>query len=134
MAAGTIITVLSNIPWKQVVQNAPMVADGAAKLWKAVASRKKSRPVGDTGEGADNIDAFSEREILEQRLATLEENVRSLQEQMQASAELIKTLAEQNTLLVERIELNRQKMIRFAAAGGAMGLVLLGLLAYLLVR
>lgn len=134
MAAGTIITVLSNIPWKQVVQNAPMVADGAAKLWKAVASRKKSRPVSDSGEGADNMDAFSELEILEQRLATLEENVRSLQDQMQASAELIKTLAEQNTLLVERIELNRQKMIRFAAAGGAMGLVLLGLLAYLLVR
>ena len=134
MAAGTIITVLSNIPWGQVVENAPKVADGAAKLWNAVANRKKSRAGSDTGEGDGTIAGPSEQEILQQRLATLEENVRSLQDQMQASTELIKSLAEQNTVLVQRIELMRQRMIRLIAASGVVGTFLAGLLVYLLVR
>lgn len=134
MAAGTIITVLSNIPWGQVVDNAPKVADGAAKLWNAVLNRKKSRPGSDSDAGDETMAATSERDVLYQRLAALEENVRNLQEQMQASTELIKTLAEQNTILVQRIELNRQKLQRLALATGVTGAVLLGLVTYLLVR
>lgn len=134
MAAGTIITVLSNIPWGQVVDNAPKVADGASKLWNAVVNRKKSRADSDSSDGGETTAASSEREVLLQRVATLEENVRSLQDQMQASTELIKTLAEQNTTLVQRIELNRQKLFRLAVAAGVTGALLLGLLTYLLVR
>lgn len=134
MAAGTIITVLSNIPWGQVVDNAPKVADGASKLWNAVVNRKKSRADSDSSDGGEATAASSEREVLLQRVATLEENVRSLQDQMQASTELIKTLAEQNTTLVQRIELNRQKLFRLAVAAGVTGALLLGLLTYLLVR
>ncbi|HWI13465.1 MAG TPA: hypothetical protein VNT02_04400 [Burkholderiales bacterium] len=132
MAAGSIITVLSNIPWGQVVDNAPKVADGAARLWNAVKNRRKTRP-GDDAEGGPNS-APSERDVLEQRLVALEENVRSLQEQMQASTELIKTLAEANTLLVQRIELNRQRTIRLAVALGVVGAAVLGMVGYLLMR
>ena len=39
MAVGTLITVLSNIPWGQVVENAPKVAEGAVKLWNSVTHR-----------------------------------------------------------------------------------------------
>ncbi|HEU6456750.1 MAG TPA: hypothetical protein VN201_14940, partial [Roseateles sp.] len=45
----------------------------------------------------------------EARLEALEATVDALSRQMQASAELIKALAEQNTQLVQRIELNRRR-------------------------
>ncbi len=42
MSTGAILTVLSNIPWGQVVENAPKVAEGAAKLWNSVTNFRKS--------------------------------------------------------------------------------------------
>ena len=41
MSTGAIITVLANIPWGQVIDNAPKVADGAARLWGAVTGSRK---------------------------------------------------------------------------------------------
>jgi hypothetical protein len=134
MAAGTIITVLANIPWGQVVENAPKVADGAMKLWKTVTSRRKQDPVqGEHAVAAADAD-LPEAERLKVRLGRLEEQVKSLQEQMQASTELIKALAEQNTQLVQRIELNRARLVRFAVVAGLAGAVLLVAVIYALIR
>ncbi len=131
MAAGTIITVLSNIPWGQVVENAPKVADGALKLWKEVTSRKKP----DSGQPAATADAApSEADLLKARLLSLDDNVKRLQDQMQASSELIKALAEQNTQLVQRIELNRVRLVRYAVATALCGSALLAALIYVLFR
>ena len=134
MAAGTIITVLSNIPWGQVVENAPKVADGAAKLWNAVANRKKSKLNDESSEGDEKIAQLSEREVVQQRLAALEESVRNLQDQMRSSTELVKILAEQNTLLVQRVDLSHQKLIRLSIASGTIGVLLLGMLIYIMIR
>jgi hypothetical protein len=134
MAAGTIITVLANIPWGQVVENAPKVADGAVKLWNAVTSRKKRDPGQNEHAAAAAAAVPSETDLLKARLLRLDEDVRSLQDQMQASSELIKALAEQNTQLVQRIELNRVRLIRFAAAAVLVASVLLAVVVYLLIR
>jgi len=116
MAAGSIITVLANIPWGQVVENAPKVANGAMKLWNAVRNRK--RPTAEEGESpvAAAGAGQSEADVLRARLLQLEDSVASLQEQMQESSELIKALAEQNTQLVARIEANRRRLVWVAAA------------------
>ncbi len=134
MAAGTIITVLTNIPWGQVVENAPKVADGAMKLWNAVASRKKqvSSQNEHTAVPADAVP--SEADLLKARLLRLDDNVRNLQDQMQASSEIIKALAEQNTQLVQRIELNRARLVRYAVAALLGGAVLLAIVIYVLIR
>ena len=127
MAAVSIITVLSNIPWGQVVETAPKVADGAAKLWNAVKNRRKP----DHNAKAEVYTEQSEADILKARLAALEENVLSLQDQMRASTELIKALAEQNAKLVQRIELNSARLFWFATVS-ALGVVgLLGAIVYL---
>lgn len=131
MAAGTIITVLSNIPWDQVVKNAPKVADGAMKLWSAVTNRKKQ----DSSQNVHSaVAALSDPELLKAQLIRLEDNIKSLQDQMQASSELIKALAEQNTQLVQRIELNRARLVRYAVVTVLGGLALLAVVAYGLVR
>ena len=126
MAAGTIISILSNIPWGQVVENAPKVADGAARLWNAVTRKKPGQsPDANTKTGADV--AQSETEILMKRLVAMEE-------QMCASAELIKALAEQNTQLVRKAELNSVRLLRLATATAIGAVTLVGAIAYLLLR
>ena len=133
MAAGTIITVLSNIPWGQVLETAPKVADAAEKLWNAV-SRKKSdqAPLASDKTSADL--AQSETQVLASRLLAMEEHVLSLEEQMRDSTELIKTLAEQNTLLVRRVELNNVRLAWLAGTAAVGALVLGGFIAYLLLK
>jgi len=133
MAAGTIISVLSNIPWGQVVENAPKVADGAARLWNAVTRKKpdqspeaNAKPVADA--------AQSETEVLKKRLVAMDEHILRLEEQMGASAELIKALAEQNTQLVRKVELNSVRLLRLATATAIGVVALVGTIVYLLLR
>ena len=129
MAAGTLFSILANIPWGQVVDNAPVIAESAVKLWKA-ARRKKSAQSPDQDSEADATQTGSDS--LNERLVAMEEHIRSLEEQMSTSAELIKALAEQNALLVRRFELNNTRLRRLAVATAIGGVVLLGSVAYLL--
>ena len=129
MAAGTLFSILANIPWGQVVDNAPLIAESAVKLWKA-ARRKKSAQSPDQDSEADAAQTGSGS--LNERLVAMEEHIRSLEEQMSTSAELIKALAEQNALLVRRFELNNTRLRRLAVATAIGGVVLLGSIAYLL--
>ena len=129
MAAETLFSILANIPWGQVVDNAPVIAESAVKLWKA-ARRKKSAQSPDQDSEADAAQTGSGS--LNERLVAMEEHIRSLEEQMSTSAELIKALAEQNALLVRRFELNNTRLRRLAVATAIGGVVLLGSIAYLL--
>jgi hypothetical protein len=133
MAAGTLISVLSNIPWGQVMDNAPKVADGAARLWNAV-TRRKPGPLPDSAATAVVGAVPSASEVLTQRLVAMQEHILRLEEQMGASAELIKALAEQNTQLVSRIELNSVRLVRLATGTAIGGVALLVAIVYLLLR
>ena len=134
MAVGTIVTVLANIPWGTVVENAPKIADSATKLWDTVARWTKSEPEQNAQINVSPEKPMSETQLLSARLQTLEESVRNLNEQMQASSGVIKDLAEQNTLLVQRVELNRARLVRLVAVAGSTGALLLAFNIYLLFR
>lgn len=133
MAAGTIITVLSNIPWDKVVENAPKVTDAAVKLWNMVANRRK-QPSDESKQGKASPDTFlSESDLLKARVLALEDGIKCLQDQMEASSELIKALADQNIQLVQRIELNRINLVRYAIATALGGAILLSINIYLFI-
>lgn len=134
MAVGTLITVLTSIPWGQVVENAPKVAEGAVKLWNSVTSRNRQDAIVDRQAAASTGEKPTAADQLKIRLLTVEDSVANLQQQMQASTELIKALAEQNTQLVQRIELNRIRLFRFAVATAAGGSVLFAALVVILLR
>ena len=121
MAIGW-LTVLSQVPWTEVINNAPKVADGAKKLWKSVSGKSSaaSAPTGSTPEPA-SAEALSPV-VMEARIRELEAMVGELHAQMVASSELMKQLAEQNTQLVQRIEANRVRTLWLAAVSVA-GLV-----------
>ncbi|RYF67455.1 MAG: hypothetical protein EOO29_36865, partial [Comamonadaceae bacterium] len=105
MSTGVIFTVLSNIPWGQVIDNAPKVADGATRLWNSVGGlRKKNAPSAAAPASPTHVPPTQAERLLGQ-VRALETQVHELTDQMQASSELIKALAEQNAQLVQRVEL-----------------------------
>jgi hypothetical protein len=134
MSTGAILTVLSNIPWGQVVETAPRVAEGAARLWNSVSGFRKAKGSAVPAEALPDEVKPSETELLRAQVATLQDSVEHLQQQMQDSSELIKALADQNTQLVARIELNRVRMLRLAVAGALAAIALTAAVVYLALR
>ncbi len=120
MAVG-LLTVLTSVPWSEVINNAPKVANSAKKLWNTVA-KKTHLP---------EVSVSKPLTVPESRaIASLEAAVSDLQNQMLASSELIKELADQNAQLIGRIETNRVLIVRLSAATAIIAIValLLGLI------
>lgn len=105
------ITVLKLVPWSEVINNAPKIAEGARNLWNAV-SRKPPELGGSIGDEkpATSLETQS-IDILQAQLAANEAAVSELHSQMLESSELIKALAEQNTQLIKRVEVNRVRVL-----------------------
>jgi hypothetical protein len=108
------LTVLQAVPWSEVIRNAPKVADGAKKLWSSVAGQPAQTTVGGGASAQSRGDGSLEG--LQARVDSLESTVSELHDQLLSSAELIKQLAEQNTLLVQRVEANRVRSVRMGWA------------------
>lgn len=124
MAIGW-LSVLKIVPWTEVISNAPKVADGARKLWGAIAG--KTSPL-------EEADPFSQPAVasepqtiatLEARVIQLEKAVSGLHRQLLASSELIKVLADQNTQLIRRIETNRVRVLWLGVVIAAVAVVAL---------
>ncbi|PIQ50879.1 MAG: hypothetical protein COW02_17805 [Comamonadaceae bacterium CG12_big_fil_rev_8_21_14_0_65_59_15] len=110
MAIGW-LSVLKLVPWGDVIENAPKVAQGAKKLWGSVG--KKPAPVAG---GQSDVATTGEPSLaaLQVQLADVQANVTELQRHLQQSSALIQSLAEQNTALVARVELNRKHQLWLA--------------------
>ena len=106
------LAILSNVPWKDVIDNAPKVADGAKKLWKTVA--KKAGPSEPANTRVTPAHSSEEQTIasLDTRIIELKNEVTALHDQMLASSEIIEALAEQNTQLIKSIEIFRGRVLR----------------------
>ncbi len=117
------ITVLKSVPWSEVIRNAPRVADAAKKLWNTVGGKPVPAAPSVSATTTARTGAAQSIPELEARVAAAEATLAELQTQMLASSELIKTLAEQNTELVRRIELNRVRVLWLALAIALAGIV-----------
>ncbi|RZJ18762.1 MAG: hypothetical protein EOO54_15320 [Haliea sp.] len=118
------MTVLTSVPWGDVVSNAPKIAAGAKKLWKAVGSKPA-----DTADSVDAVQSHTGLPAepgsladLRARLDAMEAMCNGLHAQMVESSELIKALAEQNTQLVMRIEKMRRRIVWLGIAVGVTAL------------
>ena len=122
------MTVLKLVPWTEVIKNAPGVADGAKSLWDSVGRKPGAVPDGvrgpDAAQRALEADAPLAA-VLQARLDDADAAIATLHEQMQASSTLIKALADQNTELVARVELNRRRVLWLGAAVVGLAVVVL---------
>ena len=114
MAIGW-LTVLKMVPWGDVIENAPKVANGAKKLWQSVG--KKPVPAAIVTPATDAAPGSGSPEVaaLQVQLASLQVAVADLHQQMLASSELIQSLADQNAQLIKRVEVNRVRLLWLAA-------------------
>lgn len=115
MAIGW-LTVLQNVPWTDLLRNAPQIADGAKKLWKSVARQTGIDPnavpsATPVARGATDSDPAA----LAMQVQTLERRVADLHQQMLESSALIQSLADQNAQLIARIDTDRRRARRWLA-------------------
>lgn len=122
MAIGW-MTVLKAVPWSDVINNAPKVADGARRLWRSVASQSQAEPEAAPASPAPAGSPGPSPAELERRLTAAEGTLAELHAQMLATAELIQALTEQNTQLIARIEANRRRMVWQSVATAAAAVV-----------
>ncbi|MFD2274487.1 hypothetical protein ACFS07_34750 [Undibacterium arcticum] len=133
MAIGW-LAVLRGVPWADVISNAPIVADGAKKLWNAVAKKSPS-PELPAATAQPTLSSEAQAiAILQAQLAAVEAAASDLHNQMLASSELIKALADQNTQLIKRVEANRNRVLWLAGATVVLGAVAAANLILTLVR
>jgi len=121
MALGW-FTLLKTVPWTEVIATAPLVAQGAKKLWDSVAKKTPPAPASPTTPVLPTHDAAVVQ--LQTRILALEAVSAELHTQMRASSELIQALATQNTELVQRVEANRVRLRWVSAALVALAVAL----------
>lgn len=128
------LAVLQAVPWSDVINNAPKVADGAKKLWKSIG--KKSSAPKTEGVAEDSAHSSETQSIatLHARLIKMEAAQVELHDQMLASSELIKALAEQNALLIVRAELMRVRIRRMLVVLAVLGMIAIYDLTQILAR
>lgn len=122
MAIGW-LSVLKVVPWGDVIRNAPRLANEAKKLWSTVA---KTPPVA----GPSPTQAKPSYSLDSQSLALLQADlelmvteVSDLHKQMLESSQLIKALADQNTQLIRRMEVQRIRTLWLAGIAVVLGVV-----------
>ena len=97
------------VPWGDVLAAAPGVVQGANALWDRVAKkRQKGEAVTESGVAGTSAEA---------RVALLEQAVAELQKEALATSQLIRSLAEQNELLVREVEVLRLRSRVLLLAG-----------------
>lgn len=104
MAIGW-IALLKTVPWGDVARNAPEIAENAKKLWGTVARKSVKQEL-----EVRTVFSSDDQEIsqLNERLTSIESAYSELHNQMVTSSELIKALADQNSQLINSIDLNRK--------------------------
>ena len=94
---------LKLIPWSDVLSNAPMVADGAKRLWSTVAKKPTSSQGETEGFAPAGASESQVHDRTHARLVALEAAIADLHSQMVASSGLIQALADQNAQLIARV-------------------------------
>lgn len=129
MATG-LITVLSNVPWSDVIRHAPKVAEGARKLW----DRARGKAVEPEPVPASPPAMTAEQQALatlEARTAALQTAVLDLQSQMAESSALIKELADLNEQMIQHVQAQDRRLWWLGVASVVLGLA--AVLGWLLV-
>jgi hypothetical protein len=122
------MTALKIIPWGNVLESAPHIVKAAKHLFSATkADEDNYASASDPGrrEGLAGMDS---------RIRLMEERITELRQEQQSSAELIKSLAEQNALIVEAVEIFRMRLKIVLVTSIILLTVLTGLVFWLIGR
>lgn len=127
------LTLLKTVPWTEVIANAPLVANGAKKLWSSVSGHS---PAVEAPSSAHVAPPSENQAIaaLHEELHALRISTAELHQQMLASSELITELAEQNAALIKRVEAYRVRLMGLSVAVALLAVLALASLGLVLGR
>jgi hypothetical protein len=114
--ATSLLTVLGNVPWSEVLRHAPKVAEGARKLWQRVRGGLPATPEPATTAAAPAPAADEALNELQARLTAMQAAVVDLQSQMADSSALIQQLAELNNQLIQHVQAQDRRLRWMAVA------------------
>jgi hypothetical protein len=125
------MTALKIIPWGSVLESAPHIVKAAKQLFAAV----KTDTSGFSEAGSSSADdGTTSLEKLNKRTRLIEAKIVELSDEQKSSAELIKSLAEQNALIVDAIDIFRVRVRILLIACILLITVLCGLIFWLAVN
>jgi hypothetical protein len=125
------MTALKIIPWGSVLESAPHIVKAAKQLFSAV----KTDTSGFSAErGSSSDDGTVSLEKLNKRTRLIEAKIGELSDEQKSSAELIKSLAEQNALIVDAIDVFRVRVRILLIACIFLITVLCGLIFWLVIN
>jgi len=122
------------IPWREVVTAAPSIVQGARKLWSSVTRTEQQvspLTVQPDEEVSSQADALS---AIEARLLALESRTTEIAREAVSYSELIKSLAEQNSQLVQAVGILRLRTRVLLWFTGALGLATVGLFLWVVLH
>lgn len=122
MAIGW-LSIIQLVPWSDVIRNAPKVAEGAKKLWNTVSRKQPALEVPAASVEPVLTPEVQSIALLQAQLAAAEAAISDLHQQMLESTELITALADQNTQLIRRVEVNRIRVLWLAGITVVLGIV-----------
>ena len=122
MAIGW-LSVLKLVPWSDVISNAPRLANEAKKLWSTVAKTPPTAEPPPTRAKSFSSPDSQPLALLQADLELVITEVTDLHKQMLESSQLLKALADQNTQLIRRMEVQRIRTRWLAGIAAVLGVV-----------
>ncbi len=125
MAIGW-MTALKIIPWADVLESAPHIVKAAKRLFSATKADASifAESSAEASTGSSTSAAGNSLANLDKRIRLIETRIVELSDEQKSSSELIKSLAEQNALIVEVIEVFRVRVkLLFIACISLIGVV-----------
>ena len=106
------MTALKIIPWADVLESAPHIVKAAKRLFSATKADASIFAESSTESSTESSAATAGSSLanLNKRVRLLEARLVELSDEQKSSTELIKSLAEQNALVVEAIEVFRVRI------------------------
>ncbi len=108
--ATSLLTVLGNVPWSEVLRHAPKVAEGARKLWQRVRGGPPAAPEPAATAPTPAPAADEALNELQARMTAMRAAVVDLQSQMADSAALLQELAELNNQLIQHVQAQDRRL------------------------
>lgn len=130
---------LKAVPWGDVIDNAPRIADGAKKLWDNVAHKKAAvhaEPV--MTAAANTVKAITPEAAaiaaLTAQVVAAEAATEAVHQQVVATLEMTTALAEQNALLVRQLAILQRRLSQVVMATAVVAVVALSGVVLVLMR
>ena len=125
------MTALKIIPWGSVLESAPHIVKAAKQLFSAAKTDTSGFSAERDSSGDDGTVSL---EKLNKRTGLIEAKLVELSDEQKSSAELIKSLAEQNALIVDAIDVFRVRVRILLIACIFLITVLCGLIFWLVIN